>query len=80
MKRLRRIEFPPLSFTGILQKHINMPRQKFGHTLLAQGHTLDGDAAPIDSGTLYNVDGGKVIPTAPERRGKRKVTKPKVKR
>ena len=55
-------------------------KQSFGRTLLAQGHTLDGDAAPIDSGTLYNVDGGKVIHTDPERRGKRKLTKPKAKR
>ena len=55
-------------------------KQAFGHTLLAQGHTLDGDAAPIDPICIYNVDGGKVIPTAPERRGKRKQTKPKGKR
>ena len=55
-------------------------RQHFGSTLLRMGYTRDVDAAPIDSGTLYNVDGGKVIPTAPERRGKRKQTKPKGKR
>ena len=56
-------------------------RQAFGHTLLAQGHTLDGDAAPIDSGTLYNVDGGKVIHIDPLKRSvKRKETKPKGKR
>ena len=55
-------------------------KQAFGRTLLAQGHTIDSDAAPIESATLYNVDGGKVIPTAPERRGKRKQTKPKGKR
>ena len=56
-------------------------RQAFGRTLLAQGHTLDGDAAPIDPICIYNVDGGKVIPTAPERRSaKRKETKPKGKR
>ena len=56
-------------------------KQAFGRTLLAQGHTLDGDAAPIDSGTLYNVDGGKVIHTDPLKRSvKRKQTKPKGKR
>ena len=56
-------------------------KQSFGRTLLAQGHTLDGDAAPIDSGTLYNVDGGKVIHTDPlKRAAKRKQTKPKGKR
>lgn len=56
-------------------------KQSFGRTLLAQGHTLDGDAAPIDPLTLYNVDGGKVIHTDPLKRSvKRKVTKPKGKR
>ena len=56
-------------------------KQSFGRTLLAQGHTIDLDAAPIDSGTLYNVDGGKVLPTDPLKRSvKRKVTKPKGKR
>ena len=55
-------------------------KQKFGRTLILEGHTLDGDAAPIDPLCLYNVDGGKVIPTDPERRLKRKVTKPKAKR
>ena len=56
-------------------------RQAFGRTLLAQGHTIDLDAAPIDSGTLYNVDGGKVIHTDPLKRSvKRKQTKPKGKR
>lgn len=55
-------------------------RQAFGRTLIQDGHTLDGDAAPIDPICIYNVDGGKVIPTAPERRGKRKQTKPKGKR
>ena len=58
-----------------------MIRQAFGRTLLAQGHTLDGDAAPIDPTTLYNVDGGKVIHTDPLKRSvKRKVTKTKAKR
>ena len=56
-------------------------KQKFGRTLILEGHTLDGDAAPIDPLTLYNVDGGKVIPTDPLKRSvKRKVTKPKGKR
>ena len=56
-------------------------RQAFGHTLLAQGHTLDGDAAPIDPICIYNVDGGKVIHTDPLKRSvKRKQTKPKGKR
>ena len=56
-------------------------KQAFGRTLLAQGHTLDGDAAPIDPICIYNVDGGKVIPTDPLRRAlKRKQTKPKGKR
>jgi hypothetical protein len=56
-------------------------KQAFGRTLLAQGHTLDGDAAPIEAALLYNIDGGKVIPTDPERRSaKRKETKPKGKR
>lgn len=56
-------------------------KQAFGRTLLAQGHTIDSDAAPIDPTTLYNVYGGKVIPTDPERRAlKRKVTKTKGKR
>ena len=56
-------------------------RQAFGRTLILEGHTLDGDAAPIDPTTLYNVDGGKVIPTDPEKRSvKRKETKPKGKR
>ena len=56
-------------------------KQAFGRTLLAQGHTLDGDAAPIDPTTLYNVDGGKVIHTDPlKRAAKRKQTKPKGKR
>ena len=42
---------------------------------------MDGDAAPIDHTTLYNVDGGKVIPCDPLKRSvKRKVTKPKAKR
>ena len=58
-----------------------MIRQAFGRTLIQEGHTLDGDAAPIDSGTLYNVDGGKVIHTDPLKRSvKRKQTKPKGKR
>ena len=58
-----------------------MIRQAFGRTLILEGHTLDSDAAPIDATVLYNVDGGKVIPTDPERRAlKRKVTKPKGKR
>ena len=56
-------------------------KQAFGRTLLAQGHTLDGDAAPIDPICIYNVDGGKVILTDPLKRSvKRKVTKPKAKR
>ena len=56
-------------------------RQAFGRTLIQEGHTLDGDAAPIDPSTLYNIDGGKVIPTAPLKRSvKRKQTKPKGKR
>ena len=56
-------------------------KQAFGRTLLAQGHTLDGDAAPIDPICIYNVDGGKVLPTDPLKRSvKRKVTKPKAKR
>ena len=58
-----------------------MMRQAFGRTLIQEGHTIDSDAAPIDSGTLYNVDGGKVLPTDPLKRSvKRKVTKPKGKR
>ena len=56
-------------------------RQAFGRTLIQEGHTIDSDAAPIDPTTLYNVDGGKVIPTDPLKRAvKRKVTKPKAKR
>lgn len=56
-------------------------RQAFGRTLIQEGHTIDSDAAPIDPTTLYSVDGGKVIPTDPERRAlKRKVTKTKGKR
>ena len=57
-----------------------MIRQAFGRTLIQEGHTIDSDAAHIEAAVLYNVDGGKVIPTAPERRGKRKQTKPKGKR
>lgn len=56
-------------------------RQAFGRTLIQEGHTIDSDAAPIEALWLYNVDGGKVIPTDPERRAlKRKVTKTKGKR
>ena len=57
-----------------------MIRQAFGRTLLAQGHTLDGDAAPIDPTTLYNVDGGKVLPTDPLKRSVKKVAPVKSKR
>ena len=58
-----------------------MIRQAFGRTLLAQGHTIDSDAAPIEATVLYNVDGGKVLPTDPLKRSvKRKVTKPQGKR
>ena len=55
-------------------------RQAFGRTLIQEGHTIDSDAAPIDPTTLYSVDGGKVIPTDPLKRVKRKETKPKGKR
>ena len=56
-------------------------KQAFGRTLIQEGHTIDSDAAPIDATVLYNVDGGKVIPTDPERRlVRRKMTKTKGKR
>ena len=57
-----------------------MIRQAFGRTLIQEGHTLDGDAAPIEALWLYNVDGGKVIPTDPLKRGQKKVAPVKPKR
>ena len=57
-----------------------MIRQAFGRTLILEGHTLDSDAAPIDATVLYNVDGGKVIPTDPLKRGQKKVAPVKQKR
>ena len=57
-----------------------MIRQAFGRTLIQEGHTLDSDAAPIDPLCLYNVDGGKVIPTDPLKRGQKKVAPVKPKR
>lgn len=57
-----------------------MPVQRFGRWLLEHGYTRDVNANPIKGDVIYNVDGGKVIPCDPLKRGQKKVAPVKPKR